>query len=83
MQLQVLTSSRVARTLGVTDRRVGQLAAQGELPHYQMPGGTRVFSEQGIVEYLRSKPRIMRRADLHGDGSHRALLEWYPELVKV
>lgn len=78
MQFQVLTSSRVASTLGVTARRVEQLAKGGALPFSGEMGATRTFTEQDIVSFLRASPRAMKRAETRGDGSHRLLLEWHP-----
>lgn len=44
-----LTTSQVARCLGVSPTRVFQLAKQGRLPHIRVAHGVRLFDPQAVA----------------------------------
>lgn len=46
-----LTTSQVARLIGVSSSRVIQLANTGRLPHQRTPLG-RIFDTNGVTQYL-------------------------------
>lgn len=47
-----LTTGEVALRLGVSSRRVIQIADEGRLPHKRVGKGMRLFDPVGVAEYI-------------------------------